>query len=63
MRTVGNKALRILFGTKREEATPGWRKLHRDMSYDISSLPNIMIKLRRARLAGYADSMGRKRNA
>jgi hypothetical protein len=52
MRIVENKALRRLFGTKREEATPEWRKVHKDMSYDISSSPNIMIELRRVRLAG-----------
>jgi hypothetical protein len=64
MRTVENKALRRLFGTKREEAKPGWRNLHKDMSYDISSSPNIMmIELRRVRLAGYAVRMGQKRNS
>jgi hypothetical protein len=38
-----------LFGSKKDEVTGDWRRLHSEELYDVYSLPNIIraIKLRR----------------
>jgi hypothetical protein len=43
----GNRALRRIFGPKREEVTGGWRRLHNEELHNLYSSPNIisMIKL------------------
>jgi hypothetical protein len=47
------RALRIIFGQKREEAKRGCRKLHNEELRDLYSSPSIigMIKSRMVRLA------------
>jgi hypothetical protein len=59
-----NRVLRRIFGSKRDELTGGWRKLHNKELHDVYSSPSIIriIKLRRMRWAGHVASMGEKRN-
>jgi hypothetical protein len=46
-----NRVLRRIFGSKRNEMTGGWRKLHNKELHNLYSSPNIirMIKSRRTR--------------
>jgi hypothetical protein len=48
-----NRVLRRIFGTKRDEVTGEWRKLHNEELHDLYSSPSItrIIKLRRMTLA------------
>jgi hypothetical protein len=57
--------LRRIFGSKRDEETGGWRKLHNEEFHNMYSLPSVirMIKSRRVRWAGHVARMGEKRNA
>jgi hypothetical protein len=44
-RVFDNRVLRRIFGSKREEVTGGWRKLHNEEIHNLLSSPNIrMIK-------------------
>ena len=49
-----NKVLRKIFGTKRDEITGEWRKLHNAELHALYSSPNIIrsLKSRRLRWAG-----------
>jgi hypothetical protein len=60
-----NRALRKIFGPKRDEVTGGWRKVHNEELHNLYSLPSIirMIKSRRIRWEGYLTRMGYKGNA
>jgi hypothetical protein len=60
-----NRVLRRTFGSKRDEATGKWRRLHNEELNDLYSLPNItgVIKSRRTRWAGHLAHMGKKRVA
>jgi len=55
--------LRRVFGSKRDEVTGEWRKLHNEELRDLYSLPNIvrMVKSRRMRWAGHVARMGEGR--
>ena len=57
-----NRVLRRVFGSKRDEVTGEWRKLHNELS-DLYSLPNIMrmVKSRRMRWVGHVARMGEGR--
>jgi hypothetical protein len=57
---LGNRVLRRVFGTKTEEVTGEWRKLHNKELNDLYSLPNIVrvVKSRRMRWAGHVARMG-----
>ena len=57
------RALKIS-GSKKDEVTSEWRKLHNDELHDLYSSPNIVgvIKLRRMRLAGHVASIGERGN-
>jgi hypothetical protein len=48
----GNRVLRRIFGSKRDEVTGGWRKLKNDEIHNFYSPSSIltMIKPRRMRL-------------
>ena len=50
LRVFDNRVLRRVFGSKRDEVTAEWRKLHEELS-DLYSLPNIVrvVKSRRMR--------------
>jgi hypothetical protein len=61
-----NRVLRRILGTKRDEVTGEWRKLHNEELHDLYSLLSIikMIKSkRRMRWVGHVARMGEKRNA
>jgi hypothetical protein len=60
-----NRVLRRIFGSKRDEVTGGWRKLHNEELHNLYSSPNIIriIESRRMRLAGHVAIMGANRNA
>jgi hypothetical protein len=57
-----NRALRRIFGPKRDEVTGEWRKLHNEEFNDLCSSPNIVrvIKSRRMRWAEHVARMGRR---
>jgi hypothetical protein len=46
-----NRVLRRVFGSRRDEVTGEWRKLHNEERNDLYSLPNIVrvVKSRRMR--------------
>jgi hypothetical protein len=51
LRVFENWVLRRIFGSKRDEATDEWRKLHNEELNDLYCWPNIVqvIKLRKMR--------------
>jgi hypothetical protein len=57
-----NRVLRRIFGSKRDEVTGGWRKLHNVELHNLYSSPSIirMIKSRRMRWAEHVARMGRR---
>ncbi|KAJ4429396.1 hypothetical protein ANN_21553 [Periplaneta americana] len=65
LRVFENKALRKIFGAKRDEVTGEWRKLHNTELHALYSSPDIIrnIKSRRLRWAGHVARMGESRNA
>ena len=60
-----NRVLRRIFGTKKDEVTGEWRKLHIEDLSDLYSSPNIfrVIKSRRMRWAGHVARMGERKGA
>jgi hypothetical protein len=62
LRVFENRVLRGIFGSKRDEVTGKWRKLHNEELQDLNSSPNIVrvIKSRRMRWAGHLAWIGRK---
>jgi len=63
LRVLENRALRRIFGPKRDEVTREWRKLHNGELNGLYCSPNIVwvIKLRRMRWAGHVTCLGEKR--
>jgi hypothetical protein len=57
-----NRVLGGIFGTKRDEVTGVWRKLHNEKLNDLYCSPNIVrvIKSRRMRWAAHVARMGGK---
>jgi hypothetical protein len=51
LRVFENRVLRRIFGSKRNEVTGGWRKLHNEELHNLYPSPNTirMIKSRRMR--------------
>jgi hypothetical protein len=64
LRVFENRVLRTVFGSKRDEATGEWRKLHSGELHNLYSSPVIIkqIKSRRMRWAGHVARMGERRN-
>jgi hypothetical protein len=60
-----NRALRRIFGPKRDKVTGGWGKLNNEELHSLYSSPSIirLIKSRRTRWAGHVARMEEKRNA
>jgi hypothetical protein len=65
LRVFENRALRRIFGLKRDEVTGDWRKVHNEKLHNLYSSPRIIriIKSRRMRLAGNVARIGEKRYA
>jgi len=61
LRVFENRVLGRIFGPKRDEVTGEWRKLRNEELNNLYCSPNIVrvIKLRRMRLAGHVECMGR----
>ena len=62
LRVLENRALRRIFGPKRDKVTREWRKLHNEkLNYLYCSPITVqVIKLRRMRWAGHVAGMGRE---
>jgi hypothetical protein len=58
-----NKVLRRIFGTKRDEVTGYWRKLHKEELNDLYSSPNMVrvVKSRILRRVEHVGRMGERR--
>jgi hypothetical protein len=61
-RVFENRVLRGIFGSKRDEVTGEWRRLHNEELNVLYSSPNIIgvIKSRRMRWAGHVARMGER---
>ena len=63
LRVFENRMLRRVFGSKRDEVTGEWIKLHNEELSDLFPLPNIVrvVKSRRMRWVGHVARMGEGR--
>ena len=63
LRVFENMVLRRIFGTRSDEVTGEWRRLHNKELNDLYSSPNIVrvIKSRRMRWAGHVARIGEER--
>jgi hypothetical protein len=63
LRVFQNRVLRRISGTKRDEVTGGWRKLHNEELHNLHSSPNIirMTKSKRMRWVGHLTRRGAER--
>jgi hypothetical protein len=58
LRVFENRALRRIFGPKRNEVTGEWRKLHNEELHILYSSPNIIMQIK-SRLGGTCGTHGR----
>jgi hypothetical protein len=65
LRVFENRVLSRIFGTKRDEVSGGWRKLHNEELHGLYSSPSIVrvIKARRMRWAEHVVQVGEVRGA
>jgi hypothetical protein len=58
-----NRVVRIIFGSKMDNVTGEWRKLHSEELLNLYSTPDIIrqIKSRRMRWAGHVARMGEEK--
>jgi hypothetical protein len=65
LRVFENSVLRRIFGSRKDEVTLEWRRLHNEEHYALYSLPNInrVIKPRRMSWEGYVARVGEWRGA
>jgi hypothetical protein len=65
LRVFENGVLRRIFGSKRDEVTGGWRKLHSKELHNFCSSPSVikMIKSLKMNWAGLVARMVEKKNA
>ena len=63
LRVFANMVLRKIFGSRRDEVTREWRRLHKEKLNDLYSSPNIVrvIKSRRMRWARHVACMGKEK--
>ena len=63
LRVFENMVLRRIFGSRRDDVTGKWRRLHNEELNDLYCSPNIVrvIKSRRVRWAGHVARMGEER--
>jgi len=63
LRVFENMVLSRIFGTRREEVTVEWRRLHNENLYDLYSSPNVVRvrKWKRMRWAGHVAHMDEER--
>ena len=59
LRVFENRALRGIFGRKRDDVTGEWRKLHNEKLYDLYCSPNIIqMNSRRMKWTGHVARVG-----
>jgi hypothetical protein len=64
LRVFENRVLRKIFGSKRDEETGGWRKLHNEKLHNLCSSPSVIRTLKSRMIwAVHVAQMGEKRNA
>jgi hypothetical protein len=65
LRVFEKRVLRRIFGSKRDEVTGDWRKLHNEELHNLYSSTSITRTMmsRRMRWAGHVARIGAKRNA
>ena len=56
LRVFDNRALRRIFGPKRDEVTGEWRKLHKDELNDLYFSPNIVQLIKKNECGGACNT-------